>query len=211
MAEAKTKAEVTMVKMEDGREVGFAGKRRLIKEVLIDDAGIEYGDGVVQISEGAIKGRYDFRDGSTRTFSIPLKLLAQFAGHGQLQKYGDELASPADKPLSEADMVQGLEDLDSQIQQGLWRAEREGGGGAVSGASIVVKALMEVTKLDAAAIKAFLQKKMDQTPELTRPALYAAFRADPKVKEVIRRLEDEKEAKNSKIDASAALSEMVAQ
>lgn len=208
--QTKTKTEVQMVKMEDGREVGFAGKRRLVKDYIIDESKITIDGGVMQIEAGAVKGVYDFRNGATRSFDIPLQFLVQFAGHGQLQKYGDELAAPADKPLSEDDMVLALEDLDSRIQAGSWTEKREGGGG-VSGASFVVKALMEVTGKDQAFVKTYLDGQLAKTPGLTRPALYAAFRADPKVKEIIRRMEDEKESsKQPKVDTGSVLAGMAA-
>ena len=115
---------------EDGREVIFAGKRKVNKETLIDESKIAMEGDIVQLSAGAVSIRMDFRNGKTRTFPLPLALLAQFAGHGGEQKYGDELASPADKPLSEDDRVSAVEDLDTEIHKGTrGRARASGGGG----------------------------------------------------------------------------------
>jgi hypothetical protein len=197
--------EYTKVTMEDGREVIFAGKRKVNKETLIDESKIAMEGDIVQLSAGAVSIRMDFRNGKTRTFPLPLALLAQFAGHGGEQKYGDELASPADKPLSEDDMVIAVEDLDTEIQKGNWGRARSSGGG-VSGASIVVQALMEATGKDQAAIKAYLDKKIASTEGLTRQALYASFRVPgTKTGAIIARLEAEKAAKSSKVDADAEL------
>lgn len=199
--------EYTKVVMEDGREVIFAGKRKVNKETLIDESkiAVDEASGIVQFSAGAVSVRMDFRNGKTRTFPLPLALLAQFAGHGGEQKYGDELASPADKPLSEDDMVIAVEDLDTEIQKGNWGRARSSGGG-VSGASIVVQALMEATGKDQAAIKAYLDKKIASTEGLTRQALYASFRVPgTKTGAIIARLEAEKAAKSSKVDADAEL------
>lgn len=216
MAETKQKAEVVEVEMADGRKVGFAGKRKVLKDTLVDESKIAINGNLLQIEAGAISVRFDLRDGSTKTFPVPLSLLAKFAGHGMEQKYGDELASPADKPLSEDDMLMALESLDSRIQKGEWRVEREGSGG-VSGAGIVVKAIMEFTGKSAEDVKAFLQGKIDKSaegtadgkPTLTRAALYKSFRAPgTKTAAIIERMEKEKETKPAAIDADAALAEM---
>src|SRR5690606_25326546 len=155
----KRKTEITMVKMEDGREVGFAGKRRVNKETLIDESKLQIDGDMITLQQGAVSVRMDFRNGQTRTFPIPVSLFAKFAGHGAEQKYGDELAAPADKPLSEEDMVLAVEDLNTRIQSGEWSAQREGGGFA--GASVVVLAIAEVSGKSVEEVKAFLQSKLD--------------------------------------------------
>ncbi len=209
----KAKAEVETVKMTDGREVGFAGKRRVVKETLIDESKIEISDdgSVMQLMPGAVSIRMDFRSGETRTIPLPLGLLPKFAGHGGEQKFGDELASPADKPLSDEDMVLAIDDLASQIAAGKWGRERAGGGGGVSGAGIVVRAIMEVIGKPVEFVKAFLQKKLDADTELTRRALYDSFRADPRVAAVIERLEKEEKAKKKPaVDPAGLMTEMEA-
>jgi hypothetical protein len=207
MAEAtKSKTEYRSVEMTDGRTVQFAGKRKVNKEYLIDETKIDSGDGVVQLAKGAVKLRLDFDNGDTRVIELPPALLAQFAGHGAAQKYGDELATTADKPLSTEDMVLAIDDLDATIQAGKWGRERAAGGGGVSGASIVVRAIMEATGKDAATVKAFLQKKLDADPELTRRALYDSFRVpSTKTGQIIKRMEEEKLTKTAAVDADAAL------
>lgn len=203
-----SKTEYTTVKMSDGREVSFAGKRKVVKETVLDDSKIEVdeGSGIVQFQVGAVCVRMDFRNGETRLLPIPLSLLGRFAGHGGEQKFGDELASPADKPLSEEDMVIAIDDLNAEIQAGKWGKGRAAGGGGVSGASVVVKAIMEATGKDMETVKAYLQKKLDGDKELTRRALYDSFRvAGTRTGIIIKRMEEEKLAKTAKVDADAEL------
>lgn len=202
----KSKTEYTPVTMSDGRVVQFAGKRKVLKETLIDESKIAVEGDVIQLSAGAVSVRMDFRNGTTRTMALPLSLLAQFAGHGAEQKFGDELASPADKPMTEEDMVLAIDDLNHEIQQGKWGKGRASGGGGVSGASIVVRAIMEATGKDEATVKAYLQKKLDSDTALTRRALYDSFRvAGTKTGIIIKRMEEEKLAKTAKVDADAEL------
>lgn len=217
MAETK-KTEYETVKMADGREVKFAGKRRLEKEYIIDEGKIQLDGDTLVIGKGAVQARFDWRDGQTRTYDVPLALVAQAAGHGIVQKGGDNLAAPADKPLSFDDQVLATDELFSDLATGSWTQKREGGG-AVSGASIVVMALMERFGKSADAIKAFIEKRLadskarDGDAALTRAALYAGYRASPELQPIIKRLEEEKAAKEAskqKIDVSgdfAALAE----
>ena len=203
-----SKTEYTTVKMSDGREVSFAGKRKVVKETVLDESKIEVDEssGIVQFQIGAVAVRMDFRNGETRLLPIPLSLLGRFAGHGGEQKFGDELASPADKPLSEEDMVIAIDDLNAEIQAGKWGKGRAAGGGGVSGASVVVKAIMEATGKDMETVKAYLQKKLDGDKELTRRALYDSFRvAGTRTGIIIKRMEEEKLAKTAKVDADAEL------
>lgn len=213
----KAKAEVLMVKMTDGREVGFAGKRKVVKTTLIDESKVEIDEasGILQLQAGAVSIRMDLRNGETRTYPLPLKLFPKFAGHGGEQKYGDELAAPSDKPLSEEDMVIALDDLNAEIQKGSWGKGRAAGGGGVSGASIVIRAIAEVTGKTVDEIKAYMQKRLDaeaQKPEdqrISRQALYASFRApNSKTAPVIARMEAERAAKESKVDADAELAQI---
>jgi hypothetical protein len=208
MAEVETKksaTEYTDVTLTDGRVVKFPGKQKVSKEVLIDDTLIDGGT----FAEGAVAIRMDFRNGDTRTIPVPLSLLARFAGHGASQKFGDELATTADKPLSEEDMVLAIDDLAAQIAAGNWGKTRASGGGGVSGASVVVQAICEATGKDLATVKAYLQKKLDSDPALSRRALYDSFRvAGTKTGEIVARLEAAKTAKTAKVDADAELALM---
>jgi hypothetical protein len=204
---ARPKAEVADVTMTDGRVVGFAGKRKVVKDTIIDDSKITVDGSTLMIADGAVAVRMDFRNGETRTMPIPLSLLAKFAGHGGEQKFGDELATTADKPLSEEDMVVAIDDLYAVISGGNWGRGRacEGGGG-VSGASIVLQAICEATGKDLATVKAYIQKKLDADKDLTRRALYDSFRvATTKTGQIIKRLEEAKLAKTAKVDADAEL------
>lgn len=218
----KKKTEITVVRMEDGREVGFAGKRRVLKETLIDESKIASDGDTATFQDGAISVRMDFRSGKTRTFALPAKMLGRFAGHGGEQKFGDELAVGADKPLSDDDMVLAVEDLYDQVcVKGEWSAAREGGGG-FAGASVVVLAIQEATRTNPEdpqsgktieQVKAFLQGKLDAAKakgeKLSRKELYDSFRnPNSKVGKIIERMEKERLAKDAKVDADAALAEM---
>lgn len=210
--EGKKKTEVTTVKMSDGREVGFAGKRKLVKSTLIDESKVVVDGDTITLEAGAVSIRMDFRNGDTRTYPLPIKLLPKFAGHGGEQKYGDELAAPADKPLSEADMVVAVDDLNTQIQSGDWSTVREGGSG-FSGASIVIRAIVEASGKTIEEVKAFLQKKLDAATaagtKLSRKDLYDSFRnPTSKTGQIIERMEREERSKNTKVDADAALAEL---
>jgi len=205
----KIKTEYLAVNMTDGRTVNFAGKRKVNKETLLDETKIAVDDDTVTMEPGAVSIRMDFRNGETRIISLPLALLAQFAGHGAEQKFGDELATTADKPLSEDDMLLAIDDLNASIQAGKWGKGRAAGGGGVSGASIVVQAIMEATGKDLTFVKAWLQKKLETTEGLTRQALYASFRVSTsKTGQIISRLEAEKAAKTSGLNADEELAGM---
>jgi hypothetical protein len=184
-APKKGKTEVEKVKMTDGREVEFPGKRKLLKETIIDGA---------QVSV-----RLDFRNGETRLFAIPDSLILKSAGHGMEQKLGDETAGEEDVD----DMVAAVDDLIGRLQKGDWATKREGGG--FSGASLLVTALMEVTQKDKATVQEFLKAKVDAGA--TYPKLAAAFEEDDTVGPVIKRLRKEKAAKTG-VDTKALLGGM---
>lgn len=167
------------VSLSDGRQVEFAGKRKMLKETLINEAG----DGV------AI--RIDFRNGVTRTFNCPKELLLRFAGHGMEQKYGDECAGVDDVD----DMVLAVDDLDKRIQNLEWNVKREGGG--FGGTSILLRALVEFSGKTTEQIKAFLEGK-NQAEKL-------ALRNSAQLKPIVERLEAEKAAKGAKVDTDALL------
>src|ERR1700704_1680108 len=89
----KAKPEITVIKMQDGREVGFTGKRKMIKDVIVDGAKV----GV----------RIDYRSGNTGTYWVPDHLALYSSGHGYMQKLGDNVAgmkNADDSPASEDDM-----------------------------------------------------------------------------------------------------------
>lgn len=177
-ASGKQKAAVEKVKMTDGREVEFVGKRKLLKESIFEEG--QY---------PAI--RLDFRNGETRTFVLPEGLFARFAAHGAEQKLGDETAGEDDVD----DMVLAVDALIERLNKGEWSIQRTGGG--MSGTSTLIKALMELSGRPLEYIKDFLKDKT--------PADKAALRNSAKLKPIVDRIESEKAAKNSKVDVDALL------
>jgi hypothetical protein len=172
---------VLTVKMSDGRDVDFVGKKKLVKESIIDE-------------HGKVSVRLDFRNGETRLFHLPHSLVSQFAAHGAEQKLGDETAGTEDVD----DMVVDVDDLIARLSKGEWNVKREGGGFA--GISILMQALIEVSGKTAEQIKAFLSTKTQ--------ADKMALRNSPKIKPVVERLESEKVAKSSKVDVGALEAEL---
>jgi len=137
-------ADSTDVSMIDGRIVTFAGKRRVIKEILIDEA------------TGQVQVRLDFKNGETRLFTVPESMKLQFAGHGAAQKLGDVYAGTDNTE----DAVQAVDELIEQLYDGKWVAERAPGERKAStGGSSLMKALMEVSGKSREEITAFLSKK----------------------------------------------------
>ena len=147
--------EVKKVVMTDGREVEFAGKRRLLKTADISDDGFD------------VAIRLDFVNGETRSISLAANkpLFAKFAAHGMLQKFGDEVAGLEDVE----DMVIAEEELISRIEGGEWGAERaKGETNALAGLSVLAKALVQVSGKTPEAVRAILEEQ-DQRGK-ARPA-----------------------------------------
>lgn len=202
----KAKPEVVKVKMSDGREVDFVGKRLLNKEY--------------KVSGETVVATFDFRNGESRSFSVSLgdPILFELAGHGALQKIGDETAGikDADGQPDVDSMVVAVENIIGRLSgsgsiEDRWYAERAAGDG-FSGASTVIRAIMEATGKDVAFVKAFLEKKLAAGKEggLTRQKLYASFRAPgTKTAPIIERLEKEKKAPTPALNADAELAEMM--
>jgi hypothetical protein len=176
-APAKAAREVEKVTMSDGREVEFVGKRKLLKETIIE------GDGVAV--------RLDFRNGESILFPIPEAMLFQFAGHGAEQKLGDETAGTEDVD----DMVLAVQELVDRLNKGEWSTRREGSGFA--GTSVLLRALVEHSGRTVEQVKAFLTGKTQ--------AEKMALRNSPKIKPIVDRLESEKLAKAGKVDTDALL------
>ena len=171
----KTKAEAEQVQMEDGRVVEFAGKRKLLKDILLP--------GLVENYGGPPAVRFDFRNGKTRTYPLHEKLIWQFAAHGASQKIGDETAGEDDID----DMVLAVDEIIERLSgdNPEWTVRREGGGFA--GVSVLMRALMEHSGKDEATVKAFLKPKTH--------AEKMALRSHPPIKAIVERLEAEKAAK----------------
>ena len=181
--------EVKKVVMTDGREVEFAGKRRLLKTAEISDDGFE------------VVVRLDFVNGETRSISLAASkpLFAKFAAHGMLQKFGDEVAGLEDVE----DMVIAEEELISRIEGGEWGAERsKGETNAMAGLSVLAKALVQVSGKTAEAVKSFLKSKTN--------AEKLALRENPSLKPVIAELEAKKKQKpkGPGVDTEALLGEL---
>lgn len=177
--EVKKAAEkvVEKVKMSDGREVEFAGKRKLLKESNPDTLTV----------------RLDFRNGETRTYAITDNLVKLFAVHGAEQKLGDETAGLDDVD----DMVLAVDELISRLEKGPegWSVKREGGG--FGGTSILLRALVEFSGRTPEQVKEFLSSKSQ--------AEKMALRTSAKLKPIIERLEAEKASKGAKVDTDALL------
>jgi hypothetical protein len=181
------KAPVENVKMSDGRTVGFAGKRKLLKESLFEN--------------GKAGARFDFRNGETRKIFSPDSLRDRFTSHGIKQKYGDEGAGVEDVD----DMVLGFDELDTQIQAGKWSEERVGGG--MAGTSVLLRALVEYSGRTVEQIKEFLTGK-SQNEKL---ALRGSTKVGPNgksLRQIVEELEAAKVAKASKVDTDALLAEI---
>lgn len=179
---AKKEPVVETVTMDDGRVVDFTGKKKLIKESLIDAA------------SGEIKVRLDWRNGETRIFTVPTALLAKFAAHGAEQKLGDEISGVE----AIEDCVQAVDELIERLNKGEWSLKRDASG--LNGASILARALVEVYGKSPEQIRAFLSTKS--------AAEKSALRESPKLRDVIAKLEAEKAAKRkdkAPIDTDALL------
>ena len=197
-APAKKAVEYVTVLMTDGRSVDFPKSRKTSKFVEVDEA-----NGVATV-------RFDFVNGETRTFSSaqmsPATALYAM-GHGLSQKLGDTYASVKDVD----DMVITVDEMAAQLVSDGWRAQSEPGESA-NGASVVIKALAEVSGKEIPFIKAFLQGKLDKAKaageKLSRQDLYNSFRVPGPVADAIKRLEDAKIAKSAKVDAGSLLAEI---
>jgi len=196
---AKKAVERTEVKMEDGRTVSFPGARQVDKTSLID----------IEASTAAV--RFDFRNGKTITISagdLSLETQLTALAHGLAQKVGDEWSGT--KEIE--DIVLTAEDIVTRLRTVGWSAPREAGD-SLSGASIVIRAIVEVTGKTVEAVKTFLDGKLAAAKargeKLSRQELYSSFRnPTSKTGVVIKRLEDEKAAKGSKINSDELLGEM---
>ena len=191
-AKAKAVREVKTVVMSDGREVEFAGKRRLLKTADITEDGFD-----VTIT-------LDFVNGETRQLKLAANkpLFAKFAAHGMLQKLGDEVAGLDDVE----DMVIAEEDLIARLEGGEWGAERaRGESNAMAGLSVLAKALVQVSGKTAEAVKSFLKTKTN-TEKL-------ALRDNPTLKPVIAELEAKKKQKpkDNGVNTEDLLSELGAE
>ena len=178
---AKVETAIETVTMEDGKIIEFAGKRKLLKTSTISPA-------------GEVAVRMDFRNGQTRTFTVPGTMLAKFAAHGAEQKLGDEIAGLDDID----DCVMAADELIDRLYNGEWGIKREANG--MAGTSVLARALCELTGKTREQIKAFLAGKSQ--------AEKVALRNSGKVKPIVDRIESEKASKKSNVDTDALLGEL---
>jgi hypothetical protein len=180
MATAPRKeTEYTTVTMDDGRIVEFPGKRRMQKSSQERD-------------DGSLAVRLDFVNGETRIFTLPEALLSKFALHGAEQKLGDEISGLDDVE----DAVLAIDDLMDRLAKGEWAIKRESSG--LAGASVLARALVELTGKSAIAVKEDL-KALSQAEK-------NALRDHPKLKPIIEKLEANKKKKPvDAIDTDALL------
>lgn len=172
---------VEVVKMSDGRDVSFAGKRKAIKTS-------DFVNGEVQV-------RIDFRNGITKTYRVPAGMVERAACHGGEQKFGDSYAGVDDIE----DMIAACDAVQENLDKGDWTSRVEGSG--VAGSSVLARALAELQPSKTMdEIKAWLKGKTQ--------ADKIALRNSSKVKPIIERLEAEKVAKSSKVDTGALLAEI---
>ena len=166
---AKTETVVQVVDMDDGRKVEFTGKKRLIKTVNTD-AGVSV--------------RLDFVNGETRLFTLPEALFAKAAGHGISQKLGDEIASVEDLE----DAIEAIDQLMGRLANGEWNVAATGGSG-MAGASILARALVEVTGQPISVVREYLSGLDVATKR--------ALAASDDVRPVVQKLEAEKAARDA--------------
>ena len=187
-----TKNDVTMT---DGRVVSFSPKRQVLKEALPGEDGV----------------RFDFANGETRTImieDIPSDILRKLTTHGLSQKVGDEYAGFKD--IDEA--ISAVDDMKARLERGDWTSPRATGDG-FSGASIVVKAVCQVTGKTPQQVKDFLANKLSAAKErgekLTRNDLYRSFRnPNSRTGKLIAQMEAEKNQGKTSPEAEDLLSEI---
>lgn len=172
------------VQMEDGSTVEFVGKRKLLKESLVDGLNVV--------------SKFQFRNGRVILFTIPDALLAKFAGHGAEQKIGDATAGEKDVD----DMVLAVEDLVARLEKGEWNVKREGGG--FGGTSVLLRALVEYSGRTTEQVKAFLEGK-SQAEKMALRASEAPNKSGATLKSIVARLEAEKVSKGAAVDTAALL------
>lgn len=182
---AKAKAEVEKVRMEDGREVEFVGKRKMLKDILIGGTPIDEADAdtVNAASVDDIAVRLDFRNGTSRTYPLNPALGIRFAGHGALQKYGDELAGEDSADLD--DWAATTDRLHDRLTAGEWTKGRD--TDSMAGTSVLIRALVETSGKTKEAIREFLKSK-------TAAQKKAMLRSD-RLRPIVERLEAEAAAR----------------
>lgn len=171
----------TTVVMDNGRTVDFAGKRKMLKESVVN-------------ADGSLAVRLDFVNGESRIVTLAEALMEKFALHGAEQKLGDEIAGLDDVE----DCVMAIDELMERLDKGDWSIQREKNG--MAGSSVLAKALAEKSGKPISAIKDFLKAKTQ--------AEKVALRNNPAIQPIIARLEAAKVKKPSKVNTDALLDEL---
>lgn len=157
------------IRMDDGTVVTFSGKAKMKKEITISDS-------------GEITVRLDFVNGEYRVLAVRQDMVAKFAAHGASQKLGDEIANVKEVE----DCVIAIDELIDRLDKGDWKTQRE--SNSLAGASILQRALIELTGQTKDEVKAFLSPKSQ--------AEKVALRNNPRLQPIVARLEAERDAKN---------------
>lgn len=186
VATKKNVTQITTVTMDDGRVVDFPGKRRMSKTSKIE------GDTVVV--------NMDFVNGETRSYRIVPELLLKFAAHGAEQKLGDEIAGVEDVE----DAIEAIDELRIRLERGEWNVARQKSGNSIAGASILVRALVELTGKPVDTIRESLASRTQEEK--------LALRRNSQLRPIVERLEAEKNARKEKkvgVDSDALLDTIV--
>jgi hypothetical protein len=197
-APKKKSPEIELVDLEDGTKGEFVGKRKLNKSyILKDDGNLDH-------------LRFEFRNGRVLLISVPPALVGRFAGHGGIQKYGDELAGmkPAEgeSEVDIDDMVLEMEKLDESIQAGNWSTRKEGDG--MGGTSVLIKALVEYGGKTVDQVKAFLKTKDAKFKTMLRLDDKRPNKAGKTMAQIVKEIEAAKASKGAKVDTAGALDEL---
>jgi hypothetical protein len=193
----------------DGKVVAFGKKKKADKDWH-------------QAEDGQIYIDLYFKNGEFRSYGLQGELMTQFAAHGGLQKYGDNLAGITDVE----EMVYESDELYNQLQRGEWSSKREGSG--PTGSSILAKAFItfslggqkisgfgDMTPAEQVAAVAALPKDSDfvsvteRVKEFLRGLTQSektAFReVDETISPLVAALEAEKVKTSPKVDTASLL------
>jgi len=197
---SKSKTEYTPVVMTDGRTVQFPGKRKMLKERLIERGA---GEEVEKVGV-----RFDFRNGNTFSAYIPEAHLYESAAHGYAQMLGDCVAGLRNEdgtPAGEDDMQLEIEGLHERLSApgANWNEVSEGGG--FGGASVLMKALMEWSGMAVEQVKEFLKGKTQAEKLALRDKADKPGKTQLTIKQIVERLEAEKKSKAAAVDTDALL------
>jgi hypothetical protein len=180
----KKDPEITVIHMDDGRDVDFVGQKKLIKTHII--------------GEGSLQIRLDWVNGESRMFTLSTEMLNQYALFGAGEKISNEMAGVKEVD----DCVIAVDDLIERLKKGEWAVGRTNNG--MAGTTSLIRALVEHTGKSVEDIKAFVVAKNFQEK--------AALREHPHIKAIITKLEagKKKKAPPAPIDTDALLGELAA-